>query len=97
MYDAFVDLYQSGNANRKLIWRHQLRSVEVSKSDTVASYLMRITRIRDQLVAIGEAVDDTELVNMALNGFPESWEPFVQGICAQEKLPPFDKLWIDYI
>jgi hypothetical protein len=51
----------------------------MSKSDTVASYLMRITQIRDQLAAIGEAVDDTELVNVALNGFPGSWEPFVQG------------------
>jgi hypothetical protein len=58
---------------------------------------MRITQIRDQLVAIGEVVDDTELVNVALNGFPESWEPFVQGICAREKLPPFDRLGIDCI
>jgi hypothetical protein len=64
----------------------------MSKSDTVASYLMRITQIHDQLVAIGEAVDDTKLVNVALNGFPGSWEPFAHGICAQEKLPPFDRL-----
>jgi hypothetical protein len=65
----------------------------MSSSDTVASYLMRITQIRDQLAAIGEAVDDTELVNVALNGLPRSWEPFVQGICAREKLPDFDRLW----
>jgi hypothetical protein len=97
MYDALVGLYQSGNAKRKLILRHKLRSVEMSKSNIVASYLMRITQIRDQLVAIGEAVDDTELVNVALNGFLGSWEPFVQGICAREKLPPFDRLWIDCI
>jgi hypothetical protein len=38
---------------------------------------MRITQIRDQRVAIGEAVDDTKLVNVTLNGFPRSWEPFV--------------------
>jgi hypothetical protein len=92
MYDALVGLYQSGNTSRKLTLRHQLQSVEMSSSDTVASYIMRITQIRDQLVAIGEAVDDTALVNVALNGFPGSWEPFVQGICAREKLPPFDRL-----
>jgi hypothetical protein len=34
---------------------------------------------------------------VALNGFLESLEPFVQGICAREKLLPFDRLWIDYI
>ena len=66
-------------------------------SDTVVSYLMRIAQIRDQLVAIGEAIEDTELVNVALNGFPKPWEPFVQGICAREKLPSFDRLWIDCI
>ena len=58
---------------------------------------MRITQIRDQLVDIGEAVDDTELVNVALSGFLWSWEAFLQGICAREKLPPFDRPWIDYI
>jgi hypothetical protein len=49
----------------------------MTSSDTIASYLMRITQISDQLAAIGEVVDETELVNMALNGFLGSWEPFV--------------------
>jgi hypothetical protein len=97
MYDALVGLYQSGNANRKLILKHQLRSIEMSNSYTVANYLMGISQVIDQLVAIGEAIDDTELVNVILNGFPESWEPFVQGIYAREKLPPFDRLWVDCI
>jgi hypothetical protein len=92
MYDALVVLYQSGNASRKLILRHQLRFVEMSKSNTVASYLMRITQIRDQFVAIGEAFDDTKLVNVAFNSFLGSCEPFVKGICAQEKLPSFNRL-----
>jgi hypothetical protein len=34
---------------------------------------------------------------VALNGFLGSWEPFLQGICARGKLPPFDKLLIDCI
>ena len=97
IYDALVGLYQSSNASRKLILRHQLRFVEMSKLDIVASYLMRITQIRDQLVAIGEAVDDTELVNVALNGFLGSWEPFVQGICVEEKFPPFGRRWVNCI
>jgi hypothetical protein len=58
---------------------------------------MRITQIRDRLVAIGEAVDEIVLVNVAWNGFPESLEPFVQGICARKKFPPFDRLWIDCV
>jgi hypothetical protein len=77
MYDALVGLYQCGNASRNLILRHHLRSVEMSKSNTISSYLVRITQIHDQLVAIGEEFDDIELVNVALNGFPGSWEPFL--------------------
>jgi hypothetical protein len=80
MYEALVGLYQSINSNWKLILRHQLQSVEMFSVDTVASYRMRITHIHDELATIGEAVDDTELVNVALNGFLGSWEPFVQGI-----------------
>jgi len=49
MYDALVGLYQSSNANRKLIFKHKLHSVEMSKLDTTACYLMRITQIRDEL------------------------------------------------
>jgi hypothetical protein len=31
-----------------------------------------------------------------LNGFPSSWDAFVQGICGRRKLPKFDKLWTNY-
>jgi hypothetical protein len=31
-----------------------------------------------------------------LNGFPSSWDPFIQGICAISKFPKFNKLWANY-
>lgn len=34
-----------------------------------------------------------KLINVALNGFHKSWEPFVKGICAQEKLPNWEETW----
>jgi hypothetical protein len=51
----------------------------MTDEDTVFSYLMEITQIRDQLTTNGEIVQDAELVNVALRGLPRSWEPFVQG------------------
>jgi len=36
---------------------------------------------------IGETVQDVELENVALKVIPKSWEPFVQGICAEETVP----------
>ena len=79
----------------KLTLRHQLRNVTMNKSETVTNYFMRISQIKDQLAAIGDSVDDVELVTTTLNGFPSSWDPFVQGICARSKLPKFNKLWSD--
>jgi hypothetical protein len=36
-------------------------------------------------------------VNGELKGIPKSWEPFVQGICAQDTIPGFERLWSDCI
>jgi hypothetical protein len=69
----------------------------MTRSDSLTSYLMKVTWVCDQLAIVGEKVVDEELVNMALNGFPTSWEPFVNGICAWEHLPNFERLWDDCI
>ena len=36
-------------------------------------------------------------MNVALNGFTKPWEPFVKGICAQENIPYWQRLWNDCI
>jgi hypothetical protein len=58
---------------------------------------MKVSQLRDQLQAIGDKVDDVELVTVTLNGFPSSWESFVQSICGREEFPKFDRLWIDCV
>jgi len=75
--------------------RNQLKVTKMSKSDTTTTYFMKTSQIKDQLAAINEHIDDSELTTLTLNGFPDSWRPFVQGICARTKLPKFDKLWVD--
>jgi len=95
MFDALIRLYEIKNTSRKLTLRHQLRNVMMNMSKIVSNYFMRISQIKDQLAAIGDSVDDAELVTTTLNGFPSSWDPFVQGICARGKLSKFDKLWTD--
>jgi hypothetical protein len=97
VFDALVSLYQSENIIRKMILRSKLRSIEMTRSDLVTIYLMKVTEICDKLAVVGEKVVDVELVNIALNGFSASWEPFVKGICAHENLPNFERLWDDSI
>jgi hypothetical protein len=93
MFDALTRLYESKNTIRKLTLRHQLRNVTMNKSETISNYFMRISQIKDQLAAIGDPVEDVELVTTTLNGFTSSWDPFFQGICARRRFPKFDKLW----
>ena len=69
----------------------------MSNTDNVTSYLIRITHINDQLAVNGEMVLDAEHVNVALNSFPNSWDPFVKGLVARKNLPCWQRLWDDCI
>lgn len=56
---------------------------------------MKISLLKDQLVAIGESVDDEDLVSTTLDGFPPSWETFVSGVSACAHRSSFERLWTD--
>jgi hypothetical protein len=64
----------------------------MTKVDTIATFFMRISEIRDQLGAIGETITNRELVMTTLNALPIHWEPFLQSISGRENLPEFDRL-----
>jgi hypothetical protein len=96
MWDALVKLYQSDNQSRKMLLREKLRSTKMAKGESVVTYLTKFTQIRDELAAVGEAVDETELVRTTLNGFTKQWEVFVRGVVAREKLPDWERLWDDF-
>jgi hypothetical protein len=42
-FDALVSLYKSENINRKMILQNKLRSIDMTKSDSVTSNLMKVT------------------------------------------------------
>jgi hypothetical protein len=97
MFVAMMNLFQSSNTNTKMVLREKLRDTKMTKSNTVTSYLTKITQIRDQLVVVGEVITDGELVRTTLNGFSKPWAPFIKGIVAQETLPKFDRIWDHFI
>jgi hypothetical protein len=96
MFDALTILYEINNTRCKVTLRHQLRNVTMNKSETISNCFMRILQIKDQLESIGDPLEYDELVTTALNGFPSSWDPFVQGICARIKFLKFNKVWAYY-
>jgi hypothetical protein len=46
---------------------------------------------------LGEKKDDAKPMNVALNGLPKSWEPFIKGVCARENLLDWQRLWDECI
>ena len=97
MWEALTKLYQSDNHNRKIVLREKLRSTIMSKTDTVSSYLTKISHICDELVAIGETVADADLLRTALNGFSKKLTSFFKGVVSRENLPNWERLWDDFV
>lgn len=93
MWDALTKLYQSSNANKNMVLREKLRSIKMAKDERMAIYITKITQVRDELGAVGEKVEDSELVRQALNGVTKPWVVFVESIIARENLLKWDRLW----
>ena len=81
MYEALKNMFESDNTLRPLTLKGRLQSIKMTKGDTVATFFMKMSEIRDQLGAIGEIISDKDLVLTTLNSLPRHWESFLQSIC----------------
>ena len=97
MWTALTSLYQSSNENRQMVLKKKLKAIKMAKTDNATAYLTKITSVRDELAVVGEIIAPTELVRIALNGLPKTWENFVDGIVAWENLLDWERLWDDCI
>jgi hypothetical protein len=82
-WESLTKLYQSTNENRKMVLREKLKSIKMTKAENVVTYLTRLTQVRDEIGAMGEAIVDSDLVRTTLNGFSKQWVVFVEGIVAR--------------
>jgi hypothetical protein len=67
MFDALSRLYKGKNINRKMNLRTQLKNT-MQKGETIQEYFSRISEFKEQLEAIGDTIDEDELIMTALNG-----------------------------
>ena len=56
-------------------------------------YFSRVSQIKYQLEAIGDIVEEAEIVMTTLNCLPRDWEAFIRGICSRRNLTKFRKIW----
>jgi hypothetical protein len=80
-----------------MVLKEKLKSIKITKAENVVTYLTRLTQVRDELGAVGEAIVDSDLVRTTLNGVSKQWVVFVEGIVAREKLPNWECIWYDFV
>jgi hypothetical protein len=97
MWETLIKLYQSTNENQTMVLRENPKSIKMTKAENVVTYLTRLTQVRDELGAMGEAIVDSELVRTTLNGVSKRWVVFVEGIVARDKLPNWERLWDKFV
>jgi hypothetical protein len=93
MFDALTRMYEGRNINRKMNLRTQLKNTKMQKGEIVHDYFSRVSQFKEQLEAIGDNLDEDELIMTALNGLTRPWDAFIQTICARKEKLQFDSLW----
>ena len=68
MFDALTRLYEGRNINRKMNLRTQIKSTRMQKGEIDHECFSRISQFKEQLEAIGDTLDEDELIMRALNG-----------------------------
>ena len=56
MYDKLVSMFRASNANQVFFFKNQLNNIKKGKEESIQSYFMRLTKIRNNLLAIGEEI-----------------------------------------
>jgi hypothetical protein len=93
MYDALTNLFSVRNIGQVMSLKNELRDMKMNDDDSITSYLVRISQLRDQLQAIEEIISEKELVNIVLNGLPKTWDAFAASMNTRKEYPTFEELW----
>ena len=97
MYDSLSIMYEGRNIKSKMNLRAQLKSTKMSHGESIQDYFIRVSQIKEQLEAIGDKLDEYEMVMTALNGLTRPWESFIQMMCAKKESMMFEVVWEDCI
>jgi hypothetical protein len=93
MYDALTNLFSVRNIGQVMSLKNELCDMKMNDDDSITSYFVRISQLRDQLQAIEEITSEKELVNIVLNGLPKMWDAFAASMNTRKEYQTFEELW----
>ena len=74
MFDSLLEMYEGRSINWKMTLRAQLKSIKMSKGESMHEYFTRAPQFKEQLEAIEDKIDEIEIVMTALNGLTRPWD-----------------------
>ena len=87
MFKTLNKLFEHSGINVTLTLRNQLSNMKMTKSENTASYFMRIIELWDKLKSSGDNLEEKDLGMTTLNGFPPSWDSFIQTKVVEPSCP----------
>jgi hypothetical protein len=72
MYDALTNLFSIRNFGQVMSLKNELCDMKMNDDDSITSYFVKISQLRDQLQAIEEIISEKELINIVLNGLAKA-------------------------
>ena len=73
--------------------RAQFKSTKMSKGESIQDYFIRVSQFKEKLEAIGDSLDEDELVMISLNGLTRPWDSFIQTLSTIKESMKFDIVW----
>jgi hypothetical protein len=93
MYDFLTNLFSIKNIGQVMSLKNELCDMKMNDDDSITSYFVRISQLRDQLQAIEEIISEKELVNIVLNDLPRTWDAFSASMNTRKEYLTFEELW----
>jgi hypothetical protein len=93
MYDSLTNLFLVKNIGQIMSLKNELCDMKMNDDDSITSYFVRISQLRDQRQAIEKIISKKELVNIVLNGFPKTWDAFATSMNTRKEYPTFEEIW----
>jgi hypothetical protein len=94
MYDSLTNLFSVRNIGQVMSLKNEFCNMKMNDENSITSYFVRISQLREKLQAIEEITSEKELVNIILNGLPKTWDAFSASMNTGKEHPTFEELWI---
>jgi hypothetical protein len=92
-WTLFQQMYEPKNMIRNFFLRSKLYKLRMDDDvGSLNSYLQEFKEVCSQLAGVGVKIENEELVQILLNGFLESYESFVPGLCKLTALFTFEQI-----